>query len=153
ARIRTFIPDYEEMLRTAAGTLKATVRKRHPVVVDLGIGTGALAAACLEAVPGARVIGIDDDAAMLGAARERLGRRLTSAGHDCFEHAVIPPCDAVVPSFALHHILTPPRRLRLFRRLRAALRSGGVLISADCHLAPSARLAAADRAAWLAHLE
>jgi tRNA (cmo5U34)-methyltransferase len=153
ARIRTFIPDYEAMLHMAAATLRATVRRRAPLVADLGIGTGALAAACLETVPGARITGIDEDEGMLAAARARLGPRLRTAVQDNFERAAIPPCDAAVASLALHHIPTPARRLRLFRRLRAALRPGGVLISADCYPASSSRIAAADRAAWLAHLE
>ena len=153
ARIRTFIPGYEEMLEIAAVALKATVTTRTPMVVDLGIGTGALADACLTHVPGARVIGIDEDEAMLAAARARLGQRLTSTVHDSFERAAIPRCDAVVASLALHHIPTRPRRLRLFRRIRAALRPGGVLVSVDCHPPSQARLAALGRAAWLTHLE
>jgi SAM-dependent methyltransferase len=153
ARIRTFIPAYEEMLETAAITLKTVGRTRRPVVVDVGIGTGALSAACLDAVPGARVIGIDEDEGMLAGARARLGRRLTSAVHDSFERAAIPSCDAVVASLALHHIPTSARRLRLFRRIRAALRPGGALISVDCHPASSSHMASADRAAWLEHLE
>lgn len=153
ARIRTFIPSYESMLETAARAVRTTMRKRHPVVVDLGIGTGALSAACLEAVPGARVIGIDEDEAMLAAARERLGRRLTPALHGSFERVALPPCDVVVASLALHHIPTPPRRLRLLRRVRAALRPGGALFSVDCHPSSTARLAAVERGDWLAHLE
>jgi tRNA (cmo5U34)-methyltransferase len=153
ARIRTFIPRYEEMLEIAARTLKAAVRTRRPVVVDLGIGTGALSAACLDAMPGAAVIGIDEDEGMLAGARARLGRRLTSAVHDSFERAAIPSCDAVVASLALHHIPTAARRLRLFRRIRAALRPGGALVIVDCHPASSPRIAAADSAAWLEHLE
>jgi len=146
ARIRTFIPDYETMLGAAAATLRATVPTRAPLIVDLGIGTGALAAACLEVVPRARIFGIDEDAGMLDAARARLGPRLRTAVHDTFERAAIPRCDALVASLALHHVPTPARRLRLFRRLRAALRPGGVLLTADCHPSSHARLAALERA-------
>ena len=64
-RIRTFIPGYEPMLDAAAGALATSIRRRRPVVVDLGIGTGALAASCLAVKPQARVIGIDEDQAML----------------------------------------------------------------------------------------
>jgi trans-aconitate methyltransferase len=153
ALIRTFIPGYEGLLHDAAATLKTTARSRAPVVVDLGIGTGALAAACVTALPRARIHGIDEDAGMLAAARTRLGRRLHQVVHDSFERADIPRCDAVVASLALHHIPTRPRRLRLFRRLHAALAAGGVLISADCHPSSNPRLAAAERSAWIAHLE
>jgi len=153
ARIRTFIPGYEPLLAAAAETLGTAVGSRRPLVLDLGIGTGALAAACLARVPGARVVGIDEDEAILAAAERRLGRRLDRAVHDSFERAILPRCDAVVASLALHHIPTPARRRRLFRRIHAALGRGGVFISADCHPASDARLAAAGRAAWIAHLE
>src|SRR5918994_5017811 len=128
-RIRTFIPKYEMMLAVVAETLRATVHKRAPLIVDLGIGTGSLASRCLEAVPAARVVGVDEDAGMLAAARERLGTRLTRTLHGSFESTVLPRCDACIATLSLHHIPTRARRLRLFRRLHRALRSGGILIS------------------------
>lgn len=153
ARIRTFIPGYERMIEIASLALQLTVRRRAPLIVDLGIGTGALSAACVRCIPGARVIGIDEDDGMLAAARERLGRALTRTIHASFETADLPPCDAVVASLALHHVPTPARRQRLFRRIHRALRHGGMLVSADCHPESHPRLAAFGRLAWLAHLE
>jgi SAM-dependent methyltransferase len=152
ARIRSFIPGYEAMLEAAAVALCASLRRRSPAVVDLGIGTGALAAACLAAIPGARFVGIDEDDGMLTGARARLGSRVRVI-HDSFERAPLPPCDAVVASLALHHIPTRARRLRLFRRIRKALRPGGVLLSADCHPSRHPRLSALDFDGWVAHLE
>ena len=153
ARIRTFIPDYQTMIDTAAFALQVTVRRRAPVVIDLGIGTGALAARCLARIPAARIIGVDEDAGMLAAARTRLGLALRSTLHGSFETLDLPACDAIVASLSLHHVPTPDRRLQLFQRLRSALRHGGVLIAADCYPASNARAAAVDRAAWVAHLE
>jgi SAM-dependent methyltransferase len=153
ARIRTFIPGYEEMLDSAAAALQSSVTRKRPVVVDLGIGTGALAQACLRRVPGARVIGVDEDAGMLDAARDRLGRSLVRTIAGSFETIALPPCDAVVASLALHHIPTAARRQRLFRRIHRALRAGGVLVTADCHPSSNRRLAGEDRASWLRHLE
>ena len=152
-RIRTFIPGYEDLLDTAATALASAVTRKRPVIVDLGVGTGALSQACLARVPGARVIGVDEDAGMLEAARDRLGRSLARAIRGSFETIAIPPCDAVVASLALHHIPTPQRRQKLFRRIHRALRAGGVLISADCHPSSNRRLAGEDRASWLRHLE
>src|SRR5215472_9693931 len=68
ARIRTFIPDYEEMLCIAA----AVVPRRARTIVDLGIGTGALAARCLRRAPRARLVGIDEDPGMLATAARRI---------------------------------------------------------------------------------
>jgi SAM-dependent methyltransferase len=152
ARIRTFIPAYDPMLDVLAATLVGAVPRRTPTIVDLGIGTGSVAARCLEARPGARVIGIDEDEGMLAAARERLGSRPVFI-HGSYERMPLPACDAFVASLSLHHLPTRERRLRLFRRCHRALRKGGVLISADCHPASSARLQAAGRRDWLRHLE
>ena len=88
---------------------------------------------------------------MLDAARARLGARLKPLAGG-FETVALPRCDAVTASLSLHHIPTAARRLRLFRRIHRALRRGGALIVADCYLSTTARLQAADRAAWLAHL-
>src|SRR5262249_40420144 len=100
-RIRTFIPHYAEMLDEAA----AIVGPRARTIVDLGIGTGALAARCLARAPQARVIGFDADAEMLRLAERRLGGRVTLIDGD-FLRAPLPPADAVVASLALHHIRT-----------------------------------------------
>ena len=58
-RIRTFIPRYEEMLEQAA----RAIDRRARVIVDLGVGTGALAARCLKHAPRARVVGASFGAA------------------------------------------------------------------------------------------
>jgi tRNA (cmo5U34)-methyltransferase len=151
ARIRTFIPGYEQLLEITSRTLAATVRGRAPVIVDLGIGTGSLAAACLAATPSARIVGVDEDEEMLAAARARLGGKVVPL-QGSFETIDLPRCDAVVASLALHHIPTIEGRRRLFRRVHRALRPRGVLIVADCYLATDAGMQAADRAYWITHL-
>ncbi|MFI5177878.1 MAG: class I SAM-dependent methyltransferase [Vicinamibacterales bacterium] len=150
AKIRTFIPRYEEMLDAAAAAL-TLARRLAPVVLELGIGSGALAARCLALAPRARVIGFDTDEAMLALARRRLRGRVTTVRDD-FLAAPLPPCDAITASFALHHVRTRASKARLYTRCATALRSGGVLINADCALASHARLRTLDRDAWRAHL-
>jgi ubiquinone/menaquinone biosynthesis C-methylase UbiE len=151
-RIRTFIPGYDQMLEIASAALAATVPARSPLIVDLGTGTGALAASCRKAKPRARVVGVDEDEGMLAAAAKRLRHRFTGRCGS-FEALDLPECDAVTACLALHHIPTPARRLRLFRRVHRALHREGVLVIADCYLSSDSRLRAADRAYWLAHLE
>lgn len=150
ARIRTFIPRYEEMLDAAAAALHA-LDGRASRVVELGIGSGALAKRCLAAATGARVVGIDTDAGMLALARTRLGARLTAVPGD-FSATPLPPCDVVIASFALHHIRTRRRKGLLYARCFAALRPGGLLVSADCCLASDPRRQRLDRSAWREHL-
>jgi tRNA (cmo5U34)-methyltransferase len=152
ARIRTFIPDYEGLHGAILEALQATVRRSRPTILELGIGTGALAARCLEAYPSSRIVGIDEDAAMLSAAGTRLDGRVRAI-QGSFESIDLPPSDAIVACLALHHVPPGARARRLFRRLRRALRPGGVFVNADCFPASNARLAAADRGAWAAHLE
>jgi trans-aconitate methyltransferase len=145
ARIRTFIPDYEEMLDAAAALVSA---RRPRAIVDLGTGTGALAARIAERLPRVTIVGVDEDAGMLDAARRRLPRARTTLVNDSFLRAPLPRCDAVTASFALHHVASPRVKSKLFARVRLALRRGGTLISADCHPSSITSLATAGLAAW-----
>ncbi|MGD9902445.1 MAG: trans-aconitate 2-methyltransferase [Vicinamibacterales bacterium] len=149
-QILTFIPYYNEILDNAAAALDAVDRPAR-TLVDLGTGSGALAARCLARLKGAKVIGIDSDPGMLSMAAERLGRRLSTRIAD-FEAAPLPACDIVTASFSLHHIATPAAKRRLFAKVYRALRPGGLLVIADCATASSPRLQEKDMAAWHAHL-
>ncbi len=146
-RIRTFIPHYEEMLEAAASAVSPQARR----VVELGIGTGALASRVLARARRAHVAGIDADEAILALAAQRLGGRATLVCGS-FLQAPFPKADAFVASFALHHVRTRAAKRRLYRRLRGALRRGGVLVIAECHPAADRALAAVQMRAWRAHV-
>ncbi len=148
ARIRTFIPDYEEMLGVAA----AAVPRNARAIVDLGTGTGALAARCLRRARMARLVGIDADTEILKVAGRRLGARATFI-EGSFLRAPIPRCDVIVSSFALHHVRTRGAKAGLYTRLRRALTRGGRLISVDCQPSLDAAVARTQMTAWCAHLE
>jgi tRNA (cmo5U34)-methyltransferase len=148
ARIRTFIPDYDEMLDVAAGVVPPSARE----IVDLGTGTGALAAQCLEKAPKARLTGIDLDPEILKAAARRIGNRATLVC-STFSRAPLPACDVVVASFSLHHLRTRNGKGSLYRRIHKALRPGGVFVSVDCNPAASPALAREQRNAWKQHLQ
>ena len=147
SRIRTFIPHYEEMLDAAA----AAIPPRARTIVDLGIGTGALSARCLRTAGRAHAIGIDVDPEVLTLAKRRLGGRATLVA-GTFLRASIPPCDALVASYALHHVQTRAAKQALYRRIHAALRPGGRFISVDCFPALDRTVRRAQFGAWLAHL-
>lgn len=147
ARIRTFIPDYEVMLDVAAAAVPADAR----TIVDLGTGTGALAARCLIHAPQAHIVGIDADAEMLPAAALRLGSRATFVNRS-FLRAALPSCDAVVASIALHHVRTRTAKMALYRRIRKALQPRGIFIDVDCHPATAPALVRQQMDAWTAHL-
>ncbi len=150
AQILTFIPYYDEILDNAAAALDALERPGR-VIVDLGTGSGALAARCVRRLKGARVIGIDSDPGMLAMAARRLGRKLTPVVAN-FEAAPIPRCDVVTASFSLHHVTTPAAKARVFAKAFRALAPGGMLIDADCATAASPVLRQRDMAAWHGHL-
>jgi trans-aconitate methyltransferase len=93
------------------------------VVLDLGCGTGELAAEI--AATGARVLALDSDPAMVAAARRRLGhdRVLLADGH---AFTLAEPVDAVFSNAALHWM---PRPAEVIGRVRAAVRPGGRFVA------------------------
>jgi SAM-dependent methyltransferase len=152
-RIRSLIPLYDELIAEVARALDHAARPVR-TVVDLGIGTGALARACLERVPGARVWGIDADPDMMAIARirlNRLSRRVTMTMGSFLDES-LPSCDAFVASYSLHHIRTTRAKLAFYRRCYRALRPGGVLINGDCAPSSTARGFARDLDLWFTHL-
>jgi ubiquinone/menaquinone biosynthesis C-methylase UbiE len=151
ARIRTFIPYYEEMLDAATAALAAAGRPIR-TVIDLGTGTGALAERVAAAHRRARIVGLDEDEGMLKMAERRLPRRRSTLIHGDFVTATLPPADAVTASLALHHIERRRTKIALYRRIRSALGRGGVLVSADYQPPAHQALAAAGRVAWRDHL-
>jgi ubiquinone/menaquinone biosynthesis C-methylase UbiE len=153
ARIRSLIPLYDELIAEVAGALGHAARPVR-TIVDLGIGTGALARACLESAPRARVWGIDADADMMAIARTRLGRlsRRATMTTGSFLDTALPPCDAIVASYALHHIRSAKEKQAFYRRCYRALRPDGVLINGDCAPSSTARGFARDLDVWFTHL-
>jgi ubiquinone/menaquinone biosynthesis C-methylase UbiE len=147
-RIRTFIPDYDTMLEAAAAAIPRATR----VIVDLGTGTGALAARCLIHAPRAHIVGIDSDREILTMAARRLPARASFTCGSFLRTPLPAPCDAVVASFALHHVRTRTAKARLYRRLHRALGRRGVFVTVDCHPSIDRAAAREQREAWTAHL-
>lgn len=156
ARILTFLEHYEDMLHEAASAV-GSLGLEQPVLLDLGIGTGALAARCIAACGGGSVIGIDSDPAMLELARTRLvahpGVASAELRGGSFLEGALPACDAAVASFSLHHVREPEAKQTLYRRCRSAVRPGGALVLADCYLPSSRPLVETGMRRWVSHLE
>jgi tRNA (cmo5U34)-methyltransferase len=151
--IRTFIPHYEEMLDQAAAVL--TPLRPRATIVELGVGTGALASRCLGRAPDARFVGIDSDPAILEMARRRLrrhGRREVELIPADFSSVTLPRCDAIIASLALHHVRTARAKRALYVRCGQALSRHGLFVNADVHLASDAALRSVAHAEWRAHL-
>jgi len=97
-------------------------------VLDAGCGSGRITEALLEQLPRGRVIGVDQSASMVDAARQRLGPGVDLRVIDLLELELEEPLDAILSTATFHWISDHDL---LFRRLRAALRSGG-RIAAQC---------------------
>jgi tRNA (cmo5U34)-methyltransferase len=111
-------------------------------LLDLGTGDGHTLALVLAARPGAVAIGLDFSPLMLARARERF------AGADeveLVEHDLGRPLpdlgrfDAVVSSFAIHH-LEDERKRALYREAFELLEPGGVFANLEHVAAPTEQL-------------
>lgn len=158
-RIRTFVPYYEEMLDVCAAVVQhAPAPAGELRVVELGVGSGALAARCLARRPGITLLGIDGDAAMLQMARARISTSVEADAAQVelkegdFTRIALPRCDVVMASLALHHVASIRTKQALYTRIANALVSGGVLVSADNALPGAPALAERGMDAWRAHM-
>ena len=153
-RIRTFIPNYEELLAETAAPV-ALVKKTSPVIIDFGIGTGALAAKCLREAPQARLIGIDADPEMLALARRRLSKKRAAKlelRQGDFLSTALPRCDVVVATLALHHLHDAEIKQQFYAKCFAALRRGGILANGDSCLADHPELSRRYMEKWGQHM-
>lgn len=149
--IRRFIPGYDAMLDEVAAAISEMGGAPH--VVDLGAGTGSLTDRIARVVPDARFTLIDIDPAMLARAEERLAavRDRVTVREQAFVDP-IPPCDAVVAGFSLHHVHDAGDKGTLFARVGEALAPGGRFVIADAMIADSGPFAEPARRRWAAHL-
>jgi tRNA (cmo5U34)-methyltransferase len=102
------------------------------LVLDLGGGTGALAAAVAERFPSAAVEIWDTDPDMLATARERcasFGGRIRYVERSFTDP--LPPCDAIAACLALHHVKDLAVKAGIYREVFSALRPGGIFVNAD----------------------
>jgi len=151
-QIRRFIPHYDDMLATGVELLGA-LSGPESRVLDLGGGTGALAAAVLEGLPRARVTVLDVDPEMLAVARDRLARFGDRA--DFREGSFLDPlpeANAVVASLALHHVHDLDRKTDLYRSIHTALTPGGAFLNLDAAVSEDARVNRLVFDRWAAHL-
>lgn len=153
AKIRTFVPYYEEMLDTAATAFAAITPTSHTNLLELGIGTGALSARCRALRPDMRITGIDADAEILAMAASRLGAHDVELKAGSFTGVQLPVCDVITSSLALHHVATELDKSALYRECYAALQPGGAMITADCYLPSNAELARFGMSQWKQFLE
>ena len=160
---RRLIPPFGAFYGTAVDALGLAAAPPQRVL-DLGAGTGLLSRFVRRAHPEAELTLTDGAAAMLEQAREALGdERTRYVVADLAGELPAGPWDAIVSGLAIHHLEHAEKR-RLFARVRAALRPGGVFVNAEQVSGPTpffteryarwhearARAAGSDDAEWAA---
>lgn len=146
--IRTVIPGYDAMRSVQLRLLERCLPAKGRVL-DLGGGTGALAAAVSERFPGVDVEIWDTDPAMLEVAAERCGRfgaRVKLVERSFAER--LTECDAVVACIALHHVKDMGAKGKIYANIHRALRPGGLFANADCTMSAEPRLREQTFAGW-----
>ena len=107
-------------------------------VLDVGAGDGRVLDLVLRARPHARGVALDFSPIMLQRLRERFASdaRVDIIPHDCEQPLpALGVFDAVVSSFAIHH-LPHERKRRLYEEIWAVLKPGGVFCNLE-HVASS----------------
>src|SRR5918992_2877612 len=111
-------------------------------ILDLGTGDGRLLSLLSRDRPGMVGVGLDFSKPMLQAARERFAddRRITLIEHDLAEPLpALGRFDAVVSSFAIHH-LEHERKRSLYAEVLDLLEPGGVFANLEHVASPTRRL-------------
>ena len=113
-----------------------------PRILDLGTGAGRLVALVKQVRPQARFVALDFSATMLEASRTAFAgdESVTIVQHD-FD-TPLPPMgafDAVVSSFAIHH-LVHERKRALYAEVFQAIAPGGVFCNLEHVASPTPRV-------------
>ena len=149
---RILVPPFDLFYGTAAEV--AGLGRSGPVrVLDLGAGTGLLAATLASALPEASFVLLDEAPAMLERARERLaplGDRVSTVVADLRDLLPDGQFDVIASALAIHH-LDDDGKADLYARAAAALAPGGVLVNAEQVAGPTPALDTHYRERWDKH--
>ncbi|MBA4603661.1 class I SAM-dependent methyltransferase [Thermoactinomyces mirandus] len=122
---REVFEGYPRILQAVADSLALP---KGSVVMEFGVGTGNLTSLLLKS--GYRVIGIEPSAAMREKAKAKLPDLKLYDGHFMHVPDGLPSVDAIVSTFAFHH-LKDEMKDRALQDLARRLNPGGKIVFAD----------------------
>jgi tRNA (cmo5U34)-methyltransferase len=122
------IPDYP---RLQAEVVAAATTGAPRSILDLGVGSELTARRVLEAIPEARLFGVDASSEMLSAAEANFDSKLTELRLGRLEDPLPNgPFDLVMSTLAIHH-LDGTGKADLFARIAGVLNPGGRFVLGD----------------------
>jgi tRNA (cmo5U34)-methyltransferase len=123
---------------------------RAKSIVDLGAGSGLMTQRLMQRFPDSEIHLVDFSGTMLELARRRLSDdpRLTFTQADYAVDEIPQNVCAVVSSLSIHH-LDDASKPRVFAKIYAALKPGGVFVNADQVAGPRPELEERYRVLWL----
>jgi len=121
------IPVYDEFQEAVARATGSGATR----VLELGTGTGETARRLLARHPDAMLVGVDESASMLAAARDALPLNRVSLQVGAIEQPLPEgPFDVVASALCVHHLEGELKR-ELFARVRSVLAPGGRFVLGD----------------------
>ena len=148
---RRLVPCFADFYGTALQLVAEWGPPARTRVLDLGAGTGLLAAMVRAAHPDCALTLVDLSAPMLDEARRRFAGAV-DVRFEVGDYArALPsgPFDLAVSALSIHHLADPAKQ-RLFTAVMSALAPGGLFVNADQVLAPTPALEVRAHARWRA---
>jgi tRNA (cmo5U34)-methyltransferase len=124
------IPEMQQFY--GAAIWAAESKEPFPAILDIGAGTGMLSALLFRKFPGATLTLIDISENMLNVARERFEGQesIRYIIRDYSREELGGPYDLICSALSIHHLTWEDKR-RLFERIYAVLKPGGLFVNAD----------------------
>jgi len=147
---RQLVPCFDDFYRAAIDLIPFD-RDAPIAVLDLGAGTGLLAAFIAGVFPAARITLVDVAPEMLARARDRFATSADRVRFIVSDYSRAPMdgrYDVVVSALSIHHLADGDKRA-LFARIHAALNEGGIFVNAEQVMGPTPAGERRNRAIWL----